>query len=238
MIEIAVDEKACVSCGLCVDACPTQVFRFNTDRDLPEVAKPSECFGCLSCSEICPADALDHQGAARSQCFYHDPYALDLAQKLSTSPPQFNVIRDAAGRQGAMRDLAVRLLSVSAVLKDIMGGGLAPVGLMAGRALATQLPRYQPPRTLEEALGLARQEFSPAWDLNFKQEGEGLKIEIGTCFVRELCAGEKMKLGGELCVLFTNYLSGYLGKMAKKQMRITATNRSDERCTYEGKVSG
>ena len=35
MINIAVDEKACVSCSLCVDTCPTDVFKFDTETPTP-----------------------------------------------------------------------------------------------------------------------------------------------------------------------------------------------------------
>ena len=237
MIQIAIDEKACVSCGLCVDTCPTEVFQFDTGRDLAQVAKPAECFGCLSCSEICPASAISHEGVSRSRAFYHDPYALEVARKLSTNGgPAFAVIDDQAGRGAAMGDLGVRLRSVGAVLKDIVGTGLAPVGMMAGRALATQLPRYQPPSSLDEALELAKREFAPAWELGF-QQGEGtLRVDVGACAVRELCTSEKIPLGGELCVLFFHYMAGYLNRMAKTQLRLGSAQRAADRCAYEVKI--
>ena len=237
MINISMDEKACVGCTLCVDTCPTQVFTFDAARDLPQVAKPQECFGCLSCSEICPASALEHQGLERSRSFYHDPYALEVARKSTTTPLEHNVIEDEAGRGGALQDLAVRLLSVAVVLKDIVGTGLAPVGLMAGRSLATQLPRYRPPKDLMGATELAKKEFSPAWGLAFKHDGNGsLQIDVGACFVRDLCAKEGIPLGGELCVLFCNYLSGYLGRMGKKQLRLASADRGAAACSYAMKI--
>jgi ferredoxin len=240
MIEIAIDEKACVSCGLCIEACPTSVFTFDDAQDLPQVAKAAECFGCLSCSEICPSDAIQHDQLPTSRCFYHDPYAVDVARKLSTrGGPLFEIIDDDPGREGAMGDLVVRLLSVAVVLKDIMGTGLAPVGLMAGRALATQLPRYQPPRNLEEALDLAQREFSPAWQLDFQLGADDtLAVEVGECFVRDVCTKGGMDMGGELCVLFYNYLAGYLSKMAGTRLRLAGAERAAGRCAYQVKVQG
>ncbi|MBI5014174.1 MAG: 4Fe-4S binding protein [Deltaproteobacteria bacterium] len=235
MISVAVDEKACVGCTLCVEACPTQVFGFDDAREVAVVEKAQECFGCLSCAEICPATALRHEGLTRSPCFHHDPYALNLAGRLVTDGPlPFNVMADPKARKQALDDLSVRLLSVAVVLKDIVGTGLAPVGLMAGRSLATQLPRYQPPKDLDGALALAKAEFSPAWDLSFTARGDGgLGIEVGSCAVRELCSLENLPLGGALCVLFYNYLAGYLGRMVKCQMKLAKADRGAQGCSYE-----
>lgn len=238
MITVAVDERACVGCSLCVDACPTQVFSYDAARELPVVDKPRECFGCLSCAEICPATALRHEGVKHSPCFHHDTYALDMARRLVTNGPlALNVMADEKGRQQALDDLSVRLLSVAVVLKDIVGTGLAPVGLMAGRSLATQLPRYQPPRDLDGVLALAKAEFSPAWGLSFTaQAGDELRIDVAQCSVRELCGRENLPLGGELCVLFYNYLAGYVGRMAKCQIKLSKADRGAQGCAYEVKV--
>lgn len=234
MITISIDEKACVSCSLCVDICPTKVFNFNSAKDLPEVVLPKECFGCLSCSEICPSDAIQHTGAELSSCFHHDEYCTNIADKLvQTEPALFKTIDSASGRDNAMRDISVRLLSVGAVLKDVVGAGLPSVGLMAGRSLASQLPRYRPPKNLQEAFELAKNEFAPAWELEFEQDADTMKVHVKECFVRGLCKQENIPLGGELCVLFFNYLSGYLSKMAKIQLKLVAADRSTESCRYD-----
>lgn len=237
MIQIQVDDKACVSCGLCADTCPTKVFSFDESKELPEVTQTKECFGCLSCSEICPADAIVHDGIVRSETFYHDAYTLNIANRLaSPSPLRYGIIDTPAGRDAAMRDISVRLLSVGAVLKDVVGAGLPSVGLMAGRSLATQLPRYRPARNLNEAFDLATVEFAPAWQLTFTQDSDGaIRIGVNGCFVRELCTRNDMPLGQELCVLFFNYLAGYLGKMAKTQLKLVEVDRG-ESCRYTVKV--
>jgi ferredoxin len=237
MIAVTVDEKACVSCTLCVEICPTDVLTFSEERDLPEVAVPEECFGCLSCSEICPAAAIDHEGAVASRCFHHDPHVLAIASRLSTNGARrLAVMTEGADLEGALDDLAVRLRSMAAVLEDILGGGVAPVGLLAGRTLATQLPRYRVPGDRGELLALTREQFAPAWDLTFAEADSGdLTIGVRDCFVREVCHREGLALGGALCVLFFNYLSGYLSKMGGLRLRLAAAERSDERCTYEVK---
>jgi L-aspartate semialdehyde sulfurtransferase ferredoxin len=234
MIEITIDEKACVGCTLCVECCRTEVFSFNEEKKVAEVSRPKECFGCLSCAEICPATAIDHKGVTLSAAYYHDPYALKLAAGIGgdswRSP---NVPLDKQEWETALTDLGVRLLSVAAVFKQTLGTGLPAVGTLAGRTLAGQLPRYQECRSLEEALQLAREQFAPAWEIETRLEGaDRLTIEVKECFVRDLCRREKIALGEELCTLFFYYLSGYIGKMGNARLRLMNAERGETHCVY------
>jgi NAD-dependent dihydropyrimidine dehydrogenase PreA subunit len=237
MIEITVDEKACVGCTLCVDYCQTGVFAFNKEKDVAEVAEPKECFGCLGCAEICPANAIDHQGVTLSEAYYHDPYALKLAAGImadSWRPP--NIPQDKEQWEKALADLGVRLMSVAAVFKQTLGSGLPSVGTLAGRTLAGQLPRYQSCHSLEQALQLAREQFAPAWEVEPIPEGDDkLTIKVKGCFIRDLCKRENIPLGEELCTLFFYYLSGYIGKMGKARLRLMKAERGDTACSYEVK---
>lgn len=238
MIAITIDEKACVSCSLCPEICPTGVLAFDEARGVPAVVKPKECFGCLSCSEICPADAIEHDGVTLSESYHHDPYALELAARLATAPCHtVNAPTDPDKRRQALRDLGVRLLSVATVFKHTIGSGLPAVGNLAGRTLAGHLPRYRSPQTLDETLELARAQFAPAWSLAPKREGDDvLSFEVRECFVRDLCHDEGLELGGELCTLFFNYLAGYLGRMGKVRLRLVNAERGWEQCRYQAKL--
>lgn len=234
MIEIAIDEKACVGCSLCVDYCRTGVFAFNEEKGIAEAVKEKECFGCLGCAEICPATAIDHKGVTLSEAYYHDPYALKLASGML---PGFgnahNVPADRDRWENALSDLGVRLLSVAAVFRQTLGTGLPAVGTLAGRTLAGRLPRYRPCDSLNDALQLARDEFAPAWEIDTKTEGDDrLVIQVTGCFVRDLCAGENIPLGGELCTLFYYYLSGYISKMGNTRLRLMDAERSESCCVY------
>ncbi len=237
MIEIAIDEKACVGCNLCVDYCQTGVFAFDEGKGVATVAEPRECFGCLGCAEICPAGAIGHKGVTLSEAFYHDPYALKLAAGLrADSWLAPNVPQEKEHWERALTDLGVRLLSVAAVFRQTLGSGLPAVGTLAGRTLAGQLPRYQTCRSLEEALQLAREQFAPAWEIEPVPEGEDkLTITVKGCFVRELCQRENIPLGEEPCTLFFYYLSGYIGKMGNARLRLMKAERGDTKCAYEVK---
>lgn len=236
MIEIQIDERACRGCAICADACPTKVFVFDESWRLPEVKNAGACFGCLACAEQCPANAIRHSGVPGAINFYHDPYALHIVSRLTGDGGALPADADGDAIRKGIDDLGVRLLSLSAVLRSTLSSGLPAVGTFAGRTLAGQLPRYQVPQTLDEALALARQQFAPAWDLDFQQEGDALHIGVKTCFLRELCASEKVELGGDLCVLFFNYLAGYLHRMGKVRLRLGSADRGADHCSYETRI--
>ena len=233
-IEIAIDEKACVGCSLCVDYCGTGVFSFNEEKGVAETVKAKECFGCLGCTEICPATAIEHKGVTLSEVYYHDPHALKIASGISAGSWKApNVPHGREQWDNALTDLGVRLLSVAAVFKQTLGTGLPAVGTLAGRTLAGRLPRYRSCNSLEEALQSAREEFAPAWEIDAKTEGDDkLSIQVKGCFVRDLCNKEKISLGGELCTLFFYYLSGYICKMGDTRLRLITAERGTSHCVY------
>lgn len=47
----------CKSCGICVALCPKDVYTRN-ETGGPEIIKPDECIGCLSCEIHCPDFAI------------------------------------------------------------------------------------------------------------------------------------------------------------------------------------
>ena len=71
-VKIDIHERACRGCELCVDICPTKVFRFNAAKRLCEVAHAEDCIACLSCGYICPSHAITHSGHHVVKNFYRD----------------------------------------------------------------------------------------------------------------------------------------------------------------------
>lgn len=237
MVKITIDEDACVGCSLCVDECPTDVFEFDEEKRIPKVVKEKECFGCLSCSEICPASAITHEDIIHSEDHYHDEENIDLASKLALNVPLPHAPSDDKHRKAALEDLGIRLLSVASVFRQTLGGSLPAVGTMAGRTLATQLPRYKIPENFQEALDMVVKQFAPAWDIEPKYDGKSnLDIKVKTCFIRELCKEEGIELGGDLCVLFYNYMAGYIGSLAKARLKLAETTPGDKECKYKVEV--
>jgi len=71
-LQIEIHERACRGCELCVDICPTKVFRFNEDKRLCALDHVEDCIACLSCAYICPSHAITHTGHHVVKNFYRD----------------------------------------------------------------------------------------------------------------------------------------------------------------------
>lgn len=56
MIEI-VSEGRCISCDICVRACPANVFE-RGEAGIPVIARQDDCQTCFLCEIYCPVDAL------------------------------------------------------------------------------------------------------------------------------------------------------------------------------------
>ena len=58
-----VDEKECIGCGTCVDACPNEAISMADDKAWIDGSK---CVDCGRCAEVCPQEAI-HPDAASQQ---------------------------------------------------------------------------------------------------------------------------------------------------------------------------
>ena len=60
---VIVREK-CISCKICIDACPTACFDLDYTQDTddtigyPVLARPRKCIACAFCETECPVDAI------------------------------------------------------------------------------------------------------------------------------------------------------------------------------------
>lgn len=70
-MSIRIQKNKCVGCGRCVEACPGNLIKKNTDGKA-EIRHVRDCWGCTSCVKECRADAI---------CFYLGP---DMGGKGST----------------------------------------------------------------------------------------------------------------------------------------------------------
>lgn len=54
--EVEIDERVCTGCGVCVETCPTDVFRLDRSLGKAYVAYPEDCQACFICVIDCAWD--------------------------------------------------------------------------------------------------------------------------------------------------------------------------------------
>ena len=56
-MSIHINQKKCVGCGRCADACPGSLIWLNSSGKA-EIRIPEDCWGCTSCMKECPTEAI------------------------------------------------------------------------------------------------------------------------------------------------------------------------------------
>ena len=51
-----IDEKLCDGCGMCIDACPSEVLVLENEK--AKVANEDDCTECEICVDECPNNAI------------------------------------------------------------------------------------------------------------------------------------------------------------------------------------
>lgn len=60
MAKLTFETDLCKGCGLCVDACPTQILKIDREQinrkghSPASVTDETKCTGCASCAVMCP----------------------------------------------------------------------------------------------------------------------------------------------------------------------------------------
>ena len=67
-----IDKEICTGCGECVDICPTDVFHFKGDEEVPDITYPDECWHCNSCVLDCPTEAISLRFPLPAMLLYVD----------------------------------------------------------------------------------------------------------------------------------------------------------------------
>ena len=75
MSVIRYDLDACIGCRICIQVCPFDVFRYNSEHKKSVIAYPEECITCGQCYIYCPGKslALSHGSYAHTLASYRAP---------------------------------------------------------------------------------------------------------------------------------------------------------------------
>lgn len=68
----SLNTELCDGCGVCIEDCPTDVFKIDTASGKAYVAYPGDCVECLLCEKTCPPKAIKISLAAAEKLFF--PY--------------------------------------------------------------------------------------------------------------------------------------------------------------------
>jgi len=238
MSTIKIDDKACRGCSLCVDLCPTKVYAMVDGSDVPKVVKEKDCVECLSCYYVCPATAIEIDNIKFSKEFYRNLDVQEKVKKFLLGREPYISQNLAAEEYGAaLRDLIVRMDALGGVYERIMGKSLPSLGRTAGITMGQHIPRTTKAGDVAEAFALFREEAAPAWDVACEAAGSNaFTLTVGKCLVREACKQFNRQMGGNLCVLFGSYITGYIYNLVPRRVQITKVDYGDT-CKYDVKVS-
>lgn len=53
-----IDNDKCTGCGICVDACPMDVIRFDEENNIAVIRYAKDCICCYNCEQECPTQAI------------------------------------------------------------------------------------------------------------------------------------------------------------------------------------
>lgn len=56
VVTLQLNENKCIGCGLCLDVCPHEVFKMNSQHIT--IQNRDACMECGACSRNCPVDAI------------------------------------------------------------------------------------------------------------------------------------------------------------------------------------
>ncbi len=58
-MSIRINEERCARCGACVDVCPGNLIKRDTNGKA-RIKRPADCWGCASCLKECRFQAIEY----------------------------------------------------------------------------------------------------------------------------------------------------------------------------------
>jgi len=210
MATIRILDNGCRGCTLCVDTCPVAVFEFDEIEKTAVVACQQDCLGCLSCYYVCPSQCIEVGDVPVLRPF-HRLEELEVLMQRFLQAKATTTTLSAEDCEEARRDVAARLLALSATVTETLGRGIKAVGRRSGALAATHLPEMYEEVGLEQVLAALQKRFRHAFDFDFKLSGLDASLTFHPCGLCRVVEDAGGKVGeAVLCQLFHDYWAGLL----------------------------
>ncbi|MCG3191755.1 MAG: hypothetical protein DIJKHBIC_00983 [Thermoanaerobaculia bacterium] len=218
MPAVRIIDRGCRGCELCVDFCPVKVFERTSD-ERAAVKRQEDCIGCLSCVYLCPSRCIEVEGVPVLRPFHRIEEHAALIERFLQEKSGTSTLTPADWEE-ARKDLAARLLALSATVVETIGRGSKAMGRRAGALAATHLPEMYEEAGLDRVLASMKHRFRGAFEFDYSLSGERADLHFHPCGLCQVVeeAGEKV---GEavLCQLFHEYWAGLLTAFVGSQYR-------------------
>ena len=120
----------------------------------------------------------------------------------------------------AMKEVAFLVDAFASTIDNVMGGTTGPVGRNAGRDMAKKLPLHLGDPTLAETLAALNAGMKSGFDASLvSSDGKIAQAAVGTCFIRDLCAGSGKNTGGPACKLYHAYFDGIVNELMHRPVK-------------------
>lgn len=103
-MAVRIELEACINCGLCRRACPTETIRFFTTGKRTHVVEAKGCIDCDLCVQVCPEDCI-----VPDALYVHDAAELGAAKERAKA-----WARKRNETKRALRDRALAAIAAAA----------------------------------------------------------------------------------------------------------------------------
>lgn len=122
--------------------------------------------------------------------------------------------------QKAFAEVAFLIGCFANTIDNIMGGATAPVGRIAGRAMARKLPLHLDNPTLTQVLELLASRMQAGFDIQTELQPDGsAEVTFRRCALREVCRLREKPVGRATCRLFHSYFDGIVNELMHRPVK-------------------
>lgn len=122
--------------------------------------------------------------------------------------------------QMAFTEVAFLVESFANTIDNIMGGATAPVGRIAGRAMARKLPLALEEPSLASVLDILAQRMQAGFQISATADGDAAaEVTFNRCALREVCGLRGMETGSAVCRLFHSYFDGIVNELLHRPVK-------------------